>query len=80
MTNQTLLQKIIANIKAKVNSFAFNRLQASGNFDPAQAYWDMREYGYADLGEYARVSFFSKLFSRKDKITATTHYTSFYRY
>jgi len=78
MTNQTLLQKIIANIKSKVNSFAFNRMQYEIGCNPEQVLYEMRTYGYENLGEYARQSFISRLFTRRNKISATTHYRYFY--
>lgn len=78
MTNQTYLQKIISNLKAKVNQFSLNKMNYEIGCNPEQVLYEMRTYGYETLGEYARQSFFSRLFSRKDKITATTHYRYFY--
>lgn len=62
---KSFISNIVASIKTAVNDFAFRRLKDSGNFDVDQAYWDMKEYGYADLGEYARRSFISNLFAKK---------------
>ncbi len=63
--HKSIMSTIVDYIKTKVNNFCFSRLQASGSFNPDDAYWQMQEYGYADLGEYARQSFIGRLFSRK---------------
>lgn len=64
MSNKySLIQSIIASLKASVNQFAFRRMTANGSFDAETALQDMKNYGYETLGEYVNLNYFQKLFA-----------------
>lgn len=62
---QKLITNIVSSIKATVNAFAFNQLTKNGEFDVEVTHYAMSDYGYTSLGDYARTTFISGLFSRK---------------
>lgn len=63
MCNQNFLQNIISQIKNTINQFAFNKMTATGSFDPEETLWEMRNYGDETLGECINRNLLQKLFT-----------------
>lgn len=61
---QTILQRIISQINASINNYATNKMQRRYDYDRTQVAYDMRDYGYKTVGEYARTKLIKNIFTR----------------
>ena len=57
MGHQSFIDKIISQIKGKINQIALNRMTANVYLDSEKVLDEMKSYGYDNLSEYARSKF-----------------------